>query len=145
MTDVTEPLVTLQTRVLDASEGAAAGAERSDDPTMARVFQELHALHKMHAAALGVALVARGVEPDADGSFLQYVHKAIIGVRAAVGALGEGAMPGVRDGEERILDLYDEALHTVIGDPELTGLLQSQRDALAAAIDRMRALEAAAG
>ena len=32
-------------------------------------------MHKTHAATLGAALVARGVEPDADGSFLQYVHK----------------------------------------------------------------------
>ncbi len=144
MPDTTEALVTLQTRVLDASEGHAEGAARADDPTMARVFQELHVLHKTHAAALGAALVARGIEPDADGSFLQYVHKAIITVRSAVGALGESAIPGVRDGEERLLGLYDDTLNVTTGDAELIALLRSQRDALAAAIGRVRALEAAA-
>jgi uncharacterized protein (TIGR02284 family) len=144
MTDATEALVTLQTRVIDASEGHAEGAERADDPTMARVFQELHAMHKSHAATLGAALVARGVEPDTDGSFMQYVHKAVLSVRAAVGALGESAMPGVRDGEERILPLYDDALNLAPGDAELVALLKTQRGEVAEAIDRMRALEAAA-
>jgi uncharacterized protein (TIGR02284 family) len=144
-TDATEALVTLQTRVIDAAQGHAEGAERADDPTMARVFQELHAMHKTHAARLGAALVARGVEPDADGSFLQYLHKAIIGVRSAVGALGDGAMPGVRDGEERILALYDDTLNLAQGDAELVALLKTQHRDVAEAIDRMRALEAAVG
>ena len=144
-TDANEALVTLQTRVIDASEGHAEGAKQADDPTMARVFGELHAMHKTHAAALGAALVARGVEPDADGSFLQYVHKAIISVRAAVGALGESAMPGVRDGEERILSLYDDTLNLAAGDAELGLLLETQRREVAEAIDRMHVLEAALG
>jgi uncharacterized protein (TIGR02284 family) len=142
---VTEALATLQTRVIDASEGHAEGAERADDPTMGRVFQELHAMHQSHAAALGGALVARGVEPDADGSFLQYVHKTIVNVRSAVGALGESAMPGVRDGEERILQLYDDTLLLARNDAELVTLLETQRREVAEAIDRMRALEGAAG
>ena len=144
-TDATEALVTLQTRVIDASEGHAKGAERADDPTMARVFQELHAMHKSHAATLGAALVVRGVEPDADGSFMQYVHKAVISVRSAVGALGESALPGVRDGEERILSLYDDTLNLVPGDAEVVALLETQRREVAEAIDRIRALEPAAG
>jgi uncharacterized protein (TIGR02284 family) len=144
-TAATEALVTLQSRVFDASEGHAEGAKRTDDPTMARVFQELHAMHKTHAAALGAALVARGVEPDADGSFLQYVHKAIIDVRSAVGALGESAMPGVCDGEERILSLYDDTLNLAPGDAELVALLKTQRREVAEAIDRMRVPEAALG
>ena len=140
-----DALITLQTRVVDASEGNAEGAERADDPTMTRVFQELHALHETHAAALSAALVARGIEPDADGSFMQYVHKAIISVRSAVGALGDGAMSGVRDGEERVLVLYDETLNLGPGDAELIALLKTQRDDLAAAINRIRGLEAAVG
>ncbi|WP_373510242.1 PA2169 family four-helix-bundle protein [Thiocapsa sp.] len=145
LTDSTEALATLQTRVIDASEGHAEGAERTDDPTMARVFQELHGMHKTHASTLGAALVTRGIEPDADGSFLQHVHKAIIDVRSAFGALGESAMPGVRDGEERILDLYDDTLNLAHGDAELAALLTTQRGEVAEAIDRMRALEGADG
>jgi uncharacterized protein (TIGR02284 family) len=144
-TDANEALVTLQTRVIDASEGHAEGAERTGDPTMARVFQELHAMHKTHAATIAAALVGRGVEPDADGSFMQYVHKAIIRVRSAVGALGESAMPGVREGEERILSLYDETLNLAPGDPEIVALLTTQRREVAEAIDRMRALESEVG
>jgi hypothetical protein len=112
---------------------------------MGRVFQELHAMHQRHAASLGGALAARGVEPDADGSFLQYVHKTIVTVRSAVGALGESAISGVRDGEERILDLYDDTLNLARGDAELVTLLETQRRELAEAIDRMRALEGAGG
>lgn len=102
-------------------------------------------MHKTHAAILGAALIARGVEPDADGSFLQYVHKAIISVRSAVGALGESAMPGVCDGEERILNIYDDTLKRAQGYDELVALLKTQRREVAEAIDRMRALEAAVG
>lgn len=142
--DATEALVTLQSRLVDAGEGHADGAKRTDDPTMAGVFQELRELHTTHAASLSATLMARGVEPDADGSFLQYIHKAVIRVRSVIGALGESAMSGVRDGEERILSLYDDTLNLEQGDAEVVALLETQRRAVSEAIDRMRALEAAA-
>lgn len=141
-TESTEALVTLQARLVDAGEGNAEGARHANDPTMTGVFQELRAMHATHASALSAALMARGVEPDADGSFLQQVHKSIISVRAAIGALGEGAMPGVRDGEERILALYDDTLNQAPGDAEVVALLKTQRREVRDAIDRMRALEA---
>ncbi|WP_373510805.1 DUF2383 domain-containing protein [Thiocapsa sp.] len=146
--DATEALVTLQTRLIDAGEGYAEGAKRAkraDDPTMTRILQELRALHTTHAATLSATLMARGVEPDADGSFLQHIHKAVISVRSALGALGESAMPGVRDGEERFLSLYDDTLNLASSDAEVVALLETQRREVSEAIDLMRAIEAAVG
>lgn len=145
MNDDREALSTLHTRIVDAAKGHDDGAGLAEDPAIAALFRDLRDRHRQHAGELAARMMARGVEPDTDGSFLQYVHKAILNVRSAVGGLDENALSGIRDGEQRILDLYDDAIRGVASDADLVAMLSRQREESLRGIERIRALEAAAG
>lgn len=145
MNDDREALSTLHTRLVDAAKGHDEAAGLAEDAVLAALFRDLREQHRRHAGALAARMIAHGIEPDTDGSFLQYVHKAILNVRSAIGGLDENALSGIRDGEERILDLYDDAIREVSADAELVALLTRQRDESLRGIERIRALEASAG
>ncbi len=140
----TGALATLHTRVIDACKGYEEGRERAETPEMTALFGDLLEMHRAHAADLANALTARGVVADPDGSFLQYVHKAVLKVRSAFGRLDETAVPGIVDGEDRLLELYDETRITLPDDAELDRLLERQRDDVARQIQRLRVMESGA-
>lgn len=138
-------LSNLHTRIVDAAKGHDEASGLAEDAVLSALFRDLRDQHRRHAGELAARMMARGIEPDPDGSFLQYVHKAILNVRSVVGGLDEDALPGIRDGEERILELYDDALTATASDAELTTVLSRQRDESLQGIERIRALEASAG
>lgn len=143
--DNQEALCTLHTRVVDAARGHEEAVGLAQDPVLSALFLDLREQHRRHAGELAVHMIARGIEPDTDGSFLQYVHKAILNVRSAIGGLDENALPGIRDGEERIIDLYDDAIRDIGSDTDLLPLLSRQREESLRGIGRIRALEVSAG
>ncbi len=138
MSDTTDALAKLHTRLIDAREGYADGRELAEQPRMAALLDALLTMHGAHADEIARVLVARGVTPENDGSFLQYVHKAVLNVRSALTGLGENVIPGLRDGERRILDLYDDTRATVNADRDLVALLDRQRTAVAPRLPNWR-------
>lgn len=144
MTETTDALATLHTRLVDAREGYAEGRKLAEAPLMIAALDRLLALHGAHADDIAQALIARGLTPENDGSFLQYVHKAVLNVRSALTGLGENVIPGLVDGERRILDLYDDASADVGSDAELRALLERQRAAVASSVRDLESMERAA-
>jgi uncharacterized protein (TIGR02284 family) len=142
MDDVIAALARLHTEVIDARNGYAEAIRLAKDPEMTAIFRDLHDLHARHAEALAAALGARGARADDDGSFMSLVHKAVLNVRAAVSGLDENVLPAIIDGEERLLDSYDEALKAAEADPSAQPLLLDQTSALNA---RLASLEAKVG
>jgi uncharacterized protein (TIGR02284 family) len=136
-----EALARLHSRIVDARKGYAEAIRLAGRPEMTATFTDLHDLHARHADALAALLRARGAEPDADGSFMALVHKAVLNVRAATTGLDAGALPGVIDGEERLLEAYDETRRALGGDARAVELLLEQEGELDA---RLGALEAQA-
>ncbi len=130
MTDGIDRIASLHAQLVDASKGYQEAHELAEKPEMVSLFAGLRGLHDKHATALAGALDRRGVEPDSDGTFFQYVHKAVLNIRSALTGLGENVLPAIADGEQRILESYDEAL-TANTDPELRNLLEQQRGEVA--------------
>lgn len=117
MDDVTQALARLHTQVVDAEKGFEEAVKLAERPEIGALFRDLRDLHAAHGRALARTLGDRGASVDADGSFMATVHKAVLNVRAALTGLGETELPAVLDGEERLLDDYDEALEATSVDP----------------------------
>ena len=95
-------------------------------------------MRNRHEAELAEHLTALGEEVDDDGSFMSTVHRTVISVRSVLTGLDESILPGLIDGEERILENYDDALEVAPqGSPEHQ-TLRTQRAALERKIDAMK-------
>lgn len=67
------------------------------------------------------------------------IHRTVISIRSLFGGLDESILPGLIDGEERVVGYYDEALKDC--PPSETEMLSKQRAALLAKIAEMKLLE----
>ncbi|MDP3897138.1 MAG: PA2169 family four-helix-bundle protein [Mesorhizobium sp.] len=132
-------LAALHTAILDAREGYAKAIEKSDDAAATSVFREMLAQHADAHADVHDALTRLGEKDDESGSFMATVHKTVISVRAAVTGVDEGALKSFADGEEGILERYDDALGEQV-DPATTAMLKRHQARLADRIAEMRAL-----
>lgn len=90
-----------------------------------------------HASKLARFLIAAGEQPDQDGSFMTTVHKAVINVRAVITGIDESVIPGLVDGEKRVVGYYDEAIEGARGDATLLTELETQRAAVQSTIVQM--------
>lgn len=144
MTKETDALAALHQQLIDARKGYEEGVRLADDPETVEIFRDLHDLHRLHAEDIGADLAGRGEAPDADGSYMALVHKAVLNVRSAMTGLEASALPGVIDGEKRILDAYDETLAGLPAADAAREMLTRQRGALAGQVDLLSRRQATA-
>lgn len=135
--DAADALLSLQTRTADALAGYVKMVEKAE-PAFRPVAERFRAIHDRHNAALSAMLIRHGAEPDADGSFMGTVNKAVVSMRALFDEIDADVMDSIRDGENHVLNAFDEAI-TAQGMPpvdvtdlrdmrdELTVLLQDTR------------------
>jgi len=142
--DLLEPVVSLRTSVIDARAGYEEGATLTEDQQTRAVLIGLRDLHTRHIDELTVALTARGVTEPEDGSLMTTVHKAILNLRALFTGLNDNILPGVIDGEERIIEDYRDAVADTAEDRVLSDLLTVQCQRLQDEVRRLRALAQAA-
>jgi uncharacterized protein (TIGR02284 family) len=139
----TEALARLHTQVIDARNGYAEALDLADSAEMIAIFRDLHDMHSGHAGALAMAIIDRGGIPGTDGSFMSIVHKAVLNMRAAITGLEANVLPAIRDGEERMLSAYGEALDEVGDWPQVQWLLRKQIAAIEARIRQLDTIERA--
>ncbi len=104
-----DTLETLYTRVVDARAGFETMVEKAEPefrPT-AIAFLDLHTAHAREIAAL---VTRHGGTPDADGSLMSTVNRAVVSVRAMFDEIDDDVMSQIRDGEGHVLDAFDEAI-----------------------------------
>jgi hypothetical protein len=111
-----DALVALHRRTVDDIAGFAAMVDRAE-PDFRAVAQRFHDLHRRHAAQLALMLRERGLEPDADGSFMATVNKVVVRVRSLLDDIDGDVMHQVRSGEEWTLDAFDRAIAALKDDP----------------------------
>jgi Domain of unknown function (DUF2383) len=70
----------------------------------------MSALHAKNATELGSILRAAEQEADENGSFMTTVDRAVSNIRALLGDLDQRILPGLIDGEKRIVSYYDDAI-----------------------------------
>jgi uncharacterized protein (TIGR02284 family) len=136
----TESLASLHTALVDSRNGYEEALDDAEGCGLSGLFREMIALRDRHTAELARVLASHGREPDRDGSFMSTVHRTIIKVRSLFAELDESILPGLIDGEERILGYYDEAAAEAAGAP-YAGIIEQQRQLLRDKLDQMRALQ----
>ena len=102
-----ETISTLHTKVVDAAKGYEEAMDIARRDQVGELCAELRRTHLKHAHELAGLLLERGERADADGSFMSTVHKVALNVRFAITADEKSLLPGLRDGEKRIMEAYD--------------------------------------
>ena len=138
MTDKVDALTALHTALVDSRKGYETALENADGKGLGPLFQDMITLRNTHASEIASALSAQGHAPDNDGSFMSTVHWAVINVRALVTGLDESILPGLIDGEKRIVGYYDEAIEASAGWEPVLVILRKQRSAVLAKIAAMQ-------
>lgn len=134
-------LATLQVRHTDAANGYDAGLENAD-ATMDPVLRRLSDMHRDCAEQTARILVAHGGEPDPDGSWLSWVHRSVMVARGMIDGLGTDVIPGLIDGEKRVLEQLDRVLEQTHWTDVDRNALIGQRDRIEAEIAELNAMKA---
>ncbi len=103
------PLAKLHTRVIDVIAGYEELRERAA-PELIGLARSMLALHERHRDALADLMAARGHVPDGEGSFMSLVQEGVIRVRSWFEDLDAEILPRIREGEEALVELYDDAI-----------------------------------
>ena len=103
-----DTLIGLHTLSVDTLRGFQKMSEKAE-PEFRPVVERFRALHTRHTARLDAMVREMGGVPDADGSFMGTVNRAVIGLRAVFDTIDAGVMDNIRSGEDRVLDAFDNA------------------------------------
>jgi uncharacterized protein (TIGR02284 family) len=138
MTERLDALTSLHTALIDSGKGYQAALENADGKGLGPLFRDMITLRGAHADEVSGILTRQGHKPSEDGSFMATVHWAVINVRALVTGLDESILPGLIDGEKRIVGYYDEAIEAAAGDTDIVPVLERQRGQVRAKIAEMQ-------
>lgn len=138
MTERIDALTSLHTTLIDSRKGYEAAVENADGKGLGPLFRDMITLRGAHADEIAGILTSEGHKPSEDGSFMATVHWAVINVRALVTGLDESILPGLIDGEKRIVGYYDEAIAAAAGSTAAFPALERQRGHVLAKIAEMQ-------
>ncbi|MBM2577502.1 hypothetical protein JQC91_14435 [Jannaschia sp. Os4] len=108
-------------------------------PEVDRLLLDWRTMHLAHRDALSLLAIRWGESPRGGSRWAAWLQRAIIRTRAALTGIGPGVLGPVVMGEERTIDLYDDAV-AAAADPEARDLLAEQRAALIVLHNRTRDL-----
>lgn len=116
-------LIDLHISNVDVLRGYEKMAEKAE-PSFRPVVERFCALHTRHVARLDAMVREMGGVPDADGSFMGTVNRAVVSIRAAFDAIDADVMDHIRNGEDNVLAAFDRAIEASL--PQ--GHVQAVRD-----------------
>jgi uncharacterized protein (TIGR02284 family) len=131
----------LHTAAVDAANGYQEALKRSENAGFTELFETMAMLHARDAQELAAGLSSVGVEHDNSGSLLSLINKTIMDIRSLFGGLNASVLPGLIDGELRIIAKYEEALEDANMSFSNVALLRRQRNRLNEAVVQMRETE----
>ena len=137
-TDV-EALTSLHTTLIDSLHGYTEALNQSDDATIKPLLRDMITIRQSAADEIGDVLTGLGETVSNEGSILSTVHHAVISIRSLFSGVNETMLPGLIDGEQRILGYYDEALTVAPVDGPERALLVHQRMTLESKIAELQA------
>ncbi len=138
-----ELLSRLHTQVIDAARGYEDAEKATRQTDIGALCAELRGVHVRHAHELAGALAELGHRPDSEGSFMSMVHKAVISARVSLTADDSSILPGLRDGEKRIVAAYDDALcEAELNPTELAAIVDMVRSQRAVAVQNIARVDA---
>ena len=126
----------VHTRVLDVIRGYEELVERAE-PDLRPLAERMLALHRADHEGLHALLAARGHAPDDGGSLMSLVQENVIRVRSWFDDMDRDLIPRIREGEQSLIEIYDEAIAAAPADGEDRATLESQRARLSEAVAAM--------
>lgn len=140
MTDFNSRLARLHARLVDILNGYDTLSRRAEPDLMPHV-ETLVALHRDHHADLDQIMRETGQEPDEDGTYLTHVHRSVVVMRDVFDELDEDVLPQIVDGEERLLELYDETIEDAPQGAPARRILLDQQAELAEMVADLRRID----
>jgi uncharacterized protein (TIGR02284 family) len=141
MTDFTERLVAFRDKLTDARKGFERAAGDVTDPELRELFAR--AAEEKRTA---LSTIQPFLPPEADeegGTLIGTVTQVIVAARAAITG-AESLLPGMVDGEKRVLEACDEARAAAAAQPEAASTLDTLRQRIAGMVADLEARRAAA-
>ncbi len=102
-------LIDLHASSVDTLRGFQKMAEKNE-PSFRPIVEQFCALHTRQVARLDVMVREMGGIPDADGSFMGTVNRAVVTLRAVFDTVDTHLMGRIRDGEKTVLAAFDRSL-----------------------------------
>jgi len=122
----------------DGERGFRAAADHVRDPTLKALFTELATQRKQFAEELLPHLQRLGSPPLAEGTSAGRLHRQWMTLKGLVpGRHDHHIVTEAERGEQVALDAYEDALNGMLP-PTVSGLVESQREAILKATDRIR-------
>ncbi len=106
-----DALIDLHRQTVDTHRGFEKMAEKAE-PSFGAVVQRFLALHTRHLARLDQMVREMGAVPDAEGSFMGTVNRAVVSMRAMFDHIDADTMKQIRSGEDYVLEAFDRAIAT---------------------------------
>lgn len=134
--DRRDSLQTLLTRLVDAREGLDTMIDRAEsevEPILRKIRED----HHEASVQVSAMLMAAGGDPDADGSMMATVNKAVVSIRAIFDDIDGDALEPVVDGEQNVIDAFDDAAASYAAGHERDELIR-MRERLAGLLDEAR-------
>jgi uncharacterized protein (TIGR02284 family) len=138
MTVMIDTLSKLHVAAIDARNGYKDASQDADGAALRPLFNTMHSLHGKHVDELGGILSALGAQPEGSGSLMGVVNRTLVSIRSLFGGLDQTVIPGLIDGEERIVVSYNDALSSLDLTAGNREILTRHRDDIRAQIDNMR-------
>ena len=98
----------LHTRLVDTVAGYDKLVEKSE-PEFVGIAEEFRDLHRTQAERVLAMLHGLGGEPDAEGSMMGTVNRAVVEVRSWFDDIGHTVIDALVDGEKRVLEDFKTA------------------------------------
>jgi uncharacterized protein (TIGR02284 family) len=122
-----DSLIDLHTSSVDTLRGFQKMAEKAE-PSFRPVVEGFCAMHIRHAARLDTMVREMGGVPDADGSFMGTVNRAVVTLRATFDDIDADLMDNIRNGEETVLAAFDRAMQTSLPQGHVQALTQMRAE-----------------
>ncbi len=122
-----DALIDLHTSSVDTLRGFQKMTEKAE-PTFRPVVERFCALHTRHVARLDTMVREMGGVPDADGSFMGTVNRAVVTLRAAFDTIDAEVMDNIRSGEDTVLAAFDRAMQTSLPQGHVQALTQMRAE-----------------
>lgn len=104
-----EALQHLMTRLVDAREGLDSMLKRAE-PEIEPILKKIREEHHESIERITALMVSEGAEPDAEGSAISTVNKAVVTTRSLFDDLDTDVLRQVADGEENVLEAFSGAI-----------------------------------
>ncbi|MGP3696683.1 ferritin-like domain-containing protein [Rhodobacter sp. NSM] len=120
-----QALETLHLRCVDVLAGFETMVGRAE-PEFRPTAERFRDLHRAQAGELAEMIARFGRNPESDGSIMSKVNRAVVSLRSMIDGIDGSILDQIRDGEQHVVDAFDDALGE--GQPlDVTARLRSMR------------------